>query len=273
MKNSTPVWFAGTISTVAIAALGMAPLVFAHEEGEVAQTRQDRVDAMKQERQDAHADLRAMREDFRMEVKTKRDALQNELKAKRMEVRDMAPTLSPQEMRTKREDFRKEMMQKHEELRNEIKDKQEEFKKKTEERKAELKKKIGEERAKRVEEFFERMTDRLTAAIERLDKLADRIESRLDKISESGKNVADLEAKLEKARASITAAQKVLEDAKVKFTDLAKSDNPREAFPQVRDLVAQVRQSVKDAHAALVDVIDSVKRGRLDETATTTPQQ
>lgn len=263
------------LSAAAIGLLWTASafITSAHDGDEVAQAKPDRINAMRQERQDARQDVRIIRKDFRVEVKEKRDALQNELKAKRMEVRDMAQTIPPEDMRQKREEFRKEVVQKHEELRKEIKSKHEEFKQKAQERKDELKKKIGEERARRVEDFFTRMANKLSLAIERLDKLADRIESRLDKISESGKDVSILETKLENARTSITSAQKALEDAKAKFTELAQNDNPKEAFPQVRELISQVSGAVKSAHAALVDVIGSIKRGRLDETATTTPQQ
>lgn len=190
-------------------------------------------------------ELRQKQQALQQEVKAKREALQVELKAKRDAV--------IVEMKTKRQ----------------------EFERKTKERVENLKKKLGEERAKRVEQLFNNMVRKFEGAIDRLNKTADRIDSLLQKASASGKDVAKQTDMLKSARDKITAVEAALNDAKTQFGAMSQNTDPKTAFNKVKELVRGVEQKVKEAHAALVNVVKSIKGLKLGEEgkAATTPAQ
>lgn len=156
-------------------------------------------------------------------------------------------------------DLQQEAKKKREELKQELQKKQEEFRAKVEERKTELKKKLGVERAKNIDAFFSRMAEKFEDAIKRLNDLSDRIESRLNDSEASGKDVSAARAKLAGAREKITVAQTSLDGARASYTSAVQSDDFKGAFARVRTVVSGVKEKVKDAHAALVDVVTSLK--------------
>lgn len=175
-----------------------------------------------------------------------------------------------QELQQKQQVLQQEAKQKREVLMRETKAKRETFKDEALKRVEALKKKVGEERAKRIDQFFNQMVKKFENAIDRLNGLADRIESRLNKSETAGNDVSKIREQLKSARDKISAAQTALNDAKTKFKEMANSQNPKEAFKQVKVLVQGVAQKVKDAHRALVDVVNSIKGLRLGDKATST---
>lgn len=124
----------------------------------------------------------------------------------------------------------------------------------------EVRARFSEVRKARIRAFWERMAKRLEAAIEREKKLADRIESRLNKFQEAGKDVSASRAKLGQARAKINQAEAALNAAKGTVEAVLNADDPKAAFQEVRDTVLKdVIAKIKEAHAALVDVINTLK--------------
>lgn len=199
---------------------------------------------LRQQQQTLQQEAKAKKEALQAEVKAKREALQVELKTKR----DAVIT----EMKTKRQ----------------------EFEQKAKERVENLKKKLGEERAKRVEQLFNNMARKFEAAIDRLNKTADRIDALLKKASASGKDVSKQMDILTAARGKISAVETALQGAKAQFAAMAQSADTKTAFNKVKELIRGVEQKVKEAHAALVDVVKSIKGLKLGEDrATTTPSQ
>lgn len=172
--------------------------------------------------------------------------------------------------RVERQNVKQEAQQKRQAVMLEAKNKREIFKKEAEQRINALKKRVGEERAKRIEQFFNQMVRKFENAIDRLNNLADRIESRLNKSEEAGNDVSKIKDQLKSARDKISAAETALNEAKAKFKEMANSQNPKEAFRQVKALVQGVAQKIKDAHRALVDVVKSIKGLRLGSEATST---
>lgn len=163
-----------------------------------------------------------------------------------------------------------ELRQKQQALQQEAKQKREAFKNEARERVEAMKKKLGEERAKRIDQFFNQMVRKFENAIDRLNNLADRIESRLNKTEAAGNDISKQRDMLKSARDKIAAVESALSDAKAQFGAMAKSENPKEAFRKVKELVRGVAQKVKDAHRALVDVVNSIKGLRLGDKATST---
>ncbi|MEK7559953.1 MAG: hypothetical protein AAB522_01475 [Patescibacteria group bacterium] len=234
-------------------ALFVPAFSIAHENEEgVTQLRKEEIKTLR-------ADISQKRETLKSEAMEKRDALNTDIKQKREALKMESKNLSKEQLMEKREMFREEVKTKREDLRETIKEKREAFKEEAKERIEALKKKLSEERAKRIEAFFGTMVRKFEAAISRLRKLGDRIDSRLDKFEDAGKDVATFKTSLENARTAIEAAEDALDKAKEEFKALSQSENPKEYFKKVKDIVATVAQKVKNAHKALVDVINSIK--------------
>ncbi len=255
--------YRGSLMVVGVAAITL-PLFALAEDMMSSTTRGELHQERVQTRQENRAEHRTM---VKSNMQMRRD-LNQTVDAERRALLQQLKTLSPDDGKTKLEAFHQDVEQKRETLREDIETKREEFRNDAEKRQEELKKTIGEVRAKRIEEFFNQMMERMDAAIDRLDKLAARIQSRLDKLAADGKNVSTQQTLLDKAKTSITAAQSAIDDAKAKFTTMASSTDPKAEFAQVRDAVVVVRDKTKDAHAALVDVINSIKVGGLDASST-----
>lgn len=224
-------------------------------------------DVAQQKREEVKKEIQQKRDAFKQEVQGKREAVKQEFREKRDALR--------QEFDQKREALKKEFEQKREALKRDMEKKREEFEAEAEKRKEELKKKLGERHAENIEKFFNKMAEKFEAAIKRLDDLGDRIDSRLNKAEANGKDVKALRDQLAKARGKIQDAQKALADAKAKYTEAAKSTDFKASFAKVRELVKGVERQVKEAHQALVDVINSVKGlgGGEEHKATSTPAQ
>lgn len=208
-------------------------------------------EGLKEQREALKQELQQKRDQLKQEVKGKREAVKQEVKEKRAALKT--------EIKGKEEALRQEAKEKREALHKELQDKRKAFEQEAKARKEELKKKLGEKKAERIEQFFKKMVEKFEAAIGRLDKLADRIEARLNKAAERGKDVAVLREKLKTARAKIDEARTALQDARAKYAEAVKDPDFKIAFAKVREVVDGVAKKVKEAHAALVDVINSLK--------------
>lgn len=245
------------------------PFIVFAQRGDASTTRQQ----IREDREEVRQENRQDRQELRKAVGDKLREVQSTIQADRESLRTEIKGLDPEEAHKRIEEFRKESEVKREEVHTEIKTERDAFKEKTNERRDELKKKVGDARAQQVENYFTQMMNRMDAAVDRLDKLADRIESRLNKIQGAGKDITEPLAALDTARVSIAAVHTAITDAKAKFTDLSTSNTPQEQFAAIKELVSAVKTKSKEAHAALVEVISSIKRGKLDIEATTTPKE
>lgn len=210
------------------------------------------------ERRDAvREEIQQEREDLLQGVREKRDTLRQELQDKRGEFRGEIK----ERQAAIREEFlakQREFQERREALRRELEERRAKFHEEREKRVEELKKKVGERRAERIEQFFNKMLEKFANAIERLKKFADRIEEKINR-AEANKDVTEARSKLLTARERIADAEKELEDAKEKFTGAAQDPDFKAAFKKVREIVHGVVAKLKEAHAALVDVITTLK--------------
>lgn len=248
-------------------ALQLAPLaVFASFHEAIRDRREAVKQEVQQKRDELKQEVREKRDVLKKEVKEKSEALRGEIKEKNQALRE--------ELKKRQEALRMELKDKREALKTELKDKREKFKAEEQARKEELKKKLGEKRGENIERFFNQMVGKFEAAIGRLKDLSDRIASRLNKAEENGRNVVELRAKLAGANDKIAAAERALEDAKAKYAEAVKDKDFKASFRKVREVVAVVHDAVREAHRALVDVVNSIKGlGGGESKATTTPTQ
>lgn len=182
-------------------------------------------------------DVRDKTEDRRTDLQEKRDELIEKAEVKREELRENASGT--------RADFA-------------------ERKEQVEEERAERRQQLDEKRKARIAAYAERIVRRMNAAIERLEKIADRIDSRIVKLEETIEGLSLLESKelLLASREALVGAASDMGAIFETMRSALDSDTPKEAFTEVRTLFSEAKQSLKDAHRALVEAIKSLKAAR-----------
>ena len=148
------------------------------------------------------------------------------------------------------------------EIENKVKERRVESSAKTEAKKekvAQAKRKLEAARAERVKASVRRMSARFEAALNRLDNLAGRISARLDKRVQDGKDVSASRTALASAQAKVESAKTKLAETKAALEMVADSENPKEDFEGAKTKLNEVKTAVKEAHAALVGVVNSIK--------------
>lgn len=128
--------------------------------------------------------------------------------------------------------------------------------------KEQFRQRIEETRKIRIRAYWGRIMGRMGIATTRLERIADRISSRLDKFQEKGVDVTNPRELLETAKTKITDAKAAVENAKNKIEEIMNSGgDAKTIFQQIKDELNKVKQAIKDAHSALVDVIVALKPG------------
>lgn len=123
----------------------------------------------------------------------------------------------------------------------------------------EVRQKLETARAELVRMYVNRMSNRYDAAINRLDNLAQRISTRLEKLSAEGKDVKAYIKSLDEAKIKIELAKTKLVEAKTALNAVPDSELPRTDFESARTKLTETKDAIKDAHSALVDVVNSIK--------------
>lgn len=173
-----------------------------------------------------------------------------------------------QEMREKAEDrketIKEEMERRKEEVQNQIQERREELQNKVE---------------NKIADFILKISNRYGAAIERLEGIAERIESRIIKLEDQGINQTKAKELVLEAREKITTAKASLTligDWEAEMKSVASStasstaSNIKSRFPELKNLIAGGKEDIKEAHAALVEVIKNIKPGLNKATTTET---
>ncbi len=119
------------------------------------------------------------------------------------------------------------------------------------ERRAETREAIGQKRDALKQEVRERRDTLKQEFKERSSALKEEFEN--------GRDVVDVRSKLLTAREKIADAERALGDAKAKYNEATKNPDFKAAFKKVREVVAGVKEKVKAAHRALVEVVTSLK--------------
>lgn len=111
------------------------------------------------------------------------------------------------------------------------------------------------------------MTTRFEAAINRLERLILRIEARLEKIEENNEDIetTEIEEDLAEAKDKLTEAELALTTAEASLEGILDSEDPQEAFGDVRDLIMSVKEQLKEVHQILVQVIGDIKGLRVGQ--------
>ena len=129
---------------------------------------------------------------------------------------------------------------------------------------------LSDLRMGRIRAYAERMLARFRAAIARLNRIADRIESRIEKLQERGLDLGTAIGFLREGRAAITEAQTALASIPGTVETALADNDPRTAFAAVHEAFRSAKESLKNAHAALVNAIRVIKAVTDTETGETT---
>lgn len=175
-----------------------------------------------------------------------------------------------QEVKNIRNEARNEVRQMVASTTDKIKELRDERKAQVEVKLQEIKAKYQENRRARIAAYVEKIINRHNAAASRLDELAKRIGAHLTKLE--AKKVKTTEARnlLVIAETKIQAAKDVIARIKPAADTALSATDVKAAFDIARQEISDSNQALRGAHAALVNVINSIKPG-LNKTATTTP--
>ena len=177
-------------------------------------------------------------------------------------------TDSPGGLKSRFQEQKQKLQQRQQQVRQNLQEKRDQLKQQAQERQAqfqekrlELKRKLHDRQAERVAAFVKRMLGRFEAAIGRLNHLFERISSRLDKLAAEDKDVSAQRSSLGAAKVMIEAAQVKLQEARISLEAVVPSEDPHAQFADAKTKLNAVKEEIKAAHAALVDVINSIKEG------------
>lgn len=140
-------------------------------------------------------------------------------------------------------------------LRQRIEERKDELLQKADEQRAAL----NEQKKQALRRYFENMRRRLDVLTRNLERFASRIETLINKFEEKGKDVTAARIKLAEARTEIldvADAKELLVDS---FETMLETENPREAFADVREAVQNLKRELREAHLALVQVLRELK--------------
>ena len=135
-----------------------------------------------------------------------------------------------------------------------------------EEKKASHSARLTALRQERLRFFYSQMSRRIDALIDRLDILIIRIESRIAKLNEEGADTSEVEAEVESAKVILSDTLELKEEADVMFEEIISSEDPKEAFSQLRNLVGNIKLNLIDVHRILVKTIGNIKGLRVGNT-------
>ena len=155
-----------------------------------------------------------------------------------------------------------------EEQKAKIEEKVKENKMEVQQKVQEVKKKLEAKQAERIMAMSKKMLARFDLAVKRLDNLAGRVSSRLDAIAKTGKDVAKNRKALDEAKAKVDIVRTKLADAKASFDALINSETPKADFETAKAKLNDVKDAIKTAQSALVDVVSSIKGGKPSTSST-----
>jgi len=177
----------------------------------------------------------------------------------RMRVQQENRETQMMEQREGMEERRADMLRRQAEALERMETRHEELRQRWEERKAQL----SERRKQNIKNHVERIIQRTEQVIDRLGNMANKIEDRMTRLQEEGAEVTALRLLLEEARSGISRADVALDTAAAELRVAPDADNPVDALGNARILLEGVKTALREAHAALVEIVVEIKKGQL----------
>ncbi|MDQ3014651.1 MAG: hypothetical protein M3Q73_02215 [bacterium] len=140
----------------------------------------------------------------------------------------------------------------------------------------ELKTKLDAQKQTQVKKRIAHKVSVYEKAINQIEDLSKRVDSRIAKFEAAEADVALAKARNATAKTKIAEARALLASVKIEADAAVASSTPQKAIPNVIKTFAKVKESIKAAHAAVVNAIKALKgtkmsiEGTATSTATTT---
>lgn len=129
--------------------------------------------------------------------------------------------------------------------------------------------KFMEKKKERISDFFKKITRKMDAAVARLLKLSERIESRIVKFEEREIDMTEARRLLTIAQDSIKSAEESVKTAIENARTALETDVSRDAFGSVVSELAKAKESLRDAHKSLIQVVRTMKSSLPDKDGNT----
>ena len=126
---------------------------------------------------------------------------------------------------------------------------------------AEKREEIAEKVRTRLSDHILRVVERHNAALSRLNNLAERIESRIGKMDTEGASTTKVKELLTIAKTKISEAEVSVAAISTKSKEMLAGDI-RALYPELKEVIEVSKNDLKEAHAALVDVILNLRPGQ-----------
>mgnify|MGYP001234097191 CR=1 FL=1 len=234
--------------TVLLSFVGLAALAQAQSTSP-ASVRADRVadiEAKKAERDAAVAERKEARDARVSDIQEKRDARQANI----------------EERKAKRDARMTDLAAKREEFANRANDARARFASTTEARKqrlADRKAAMNDRAQERVGNMINNLHERLATVTDKIANVINRVNSRLATLQERGVDVSEAEAEVAIATEAIESATLNLSTLRLLASDLAGSENPREALAEVKEVARLVHNDLREAREAIRRALAAMK--------------
>jgi archaellum component FlaC len=161
------------------------------------------------------------------------------------------------------QDKKIEVQEKLEEKKQKILEKRETIRERIEEKKASIAARLEERRKVRIRAYWQQLNTRLLAVVNRLRVLIDRIESRLAKIEDENEElkveIDDIYDQVDVAKETLNETEIDIQAATESMELVLASDNPKQAFEEIRAIIKEAKENLVDVHRTLVHVIGDIK--------------
>lgn len=111
----------------------------------------------------------------------------------------------------------------------------------------------------RITAHIDQLISRLSSAVSRSENLLARLKSRIDKFESQGKDMSIAKQKVASTETKIKAAVDAVTALDTSLNLSIGSSSPRQAFGQSKDLIQETIESIKTAHASVVELIQAVR--------------
>ncbi len=121
------------------------------------------------------------------------------------------------------------------------------------------------------------MSERLHAIVDRISRLGERISSRIEKFSNKGIDTAKAEVFLAESKIKTKQANFKIDKTKQAIITAIESENPKEAFKNIRSLIEDTINTIRDSHKSIVDSVKelrfTIEKRSVSSTNTTLPSK
>ncbi len=122
--------------------------------------------------------------------------------------------------------------------------------------------KLNDERKSAINELFSRMLTKLNSISVRLENLIEKTQQKLDQTKEDypKANLNQAQTDLDSAKTKLDGAKVNIDNAKIQLKNIFASENPREEFFELKDLINDIKTDFVEVRKLLVKTVTQIKK-------------